>query len=125
MLQKSYSLGENLEWVESDSVDFINFAYVLHEMPEKNAKTMVREMFRVLKPGGVINGFEVPYQRNPIAREFYVSMNTWNEDWQVQVCTSIFLLISTTLKSRSGFSKSLANSGKIQTKQILTNFSVK
>ena len=74
-----------MEWVESDSVDFINFAYVLHEMPEENAKTMVREMFRVLKPGGVINGFEVPYQRNPIAREFYVSMNTWNEDWQVQV----------------------------------------
>ena len=77
--------AENLEFIESDSVDFINFAYVLHEMPADNAKAIVREMFRVLKPGGVVNGFEVPYKRNSIVRDYFVSTNTWDEDWHVQV----------------------------------------
>ena len=77
--------AENLEFIESDSVDFINFAYVLHEMPAENAKAIVREMFRVLKPGGVVNGFEVPYKRNSIVRDYFVSSNTWDEDWHVQV----------------------------------------
>ena len=77
--------AENLEFIESDSIDFINFAYVLHEMPADNAKAIVREMFRVLKPGGVVNGFEVPYKRNSIVRDYFVSSNTWDEDWHVQV----------------------------------------
>ena len=77
--------AENLEFIESDSVDFINFAYVLHEMPAVHAKQLVRELFRVLKPGGVINGFETPYKRNSIVRDYFVSTNTWDEDWHVQV----------------------------------------
>ena len=81
-----------MEFIESDSVDFINFAYVLHEMPAENAKQVVREMFRVLKPGGVLNGFEVPYKRNSIVRDYFVSSNTWNEDWHVQVNFILILL---------------------------------
>ena len=39
------------------------------------------EMFRVLKPGGQVNGFEVPYERNPLERFFYILWNNWNADW--------------------------------------------
>ena len=54
-------------------------------MPAVNSKRVVKEMFRVLKPGGVVNGFEVPYKRNSIVRDYFVSTNTWDEDWHVQV----------------------------------------
>lgn len=77
--------AEDLHFIDSDSVDFINFAYVLHEMPAANAKAIVDEMLRVLKPGGVVNGFEVPYKRNSYIRDYFVSTNTWDEDWHVQV----------------------------------------
>jgi ubiquinone/menaquinone biosynthesis C-methylase UbiE len=71
-------------FLEDNSVDFINFAYVLHEMPAVNAKRIVNEMFRVLKPGGQLNGFDVPYKTNSLVRDYFVSTNTWDEDWNVQ-----------------------------------------
>jgi ubiquinone/menaquinone biosynthesis C-methylase UbiE len=74
-------------FLEDNSVDFINFAYVLHEMPAVNAKRIVNEMFRVLKPGGQLNGFDVPYKTNSLVRDYFVSTNTWDEDWNVQVRT--------------------------------------
>ena len=48
--------GEDMSLFETDSFDFINFAYVLHEMPAENSKRMADEMFRVLAPGGTLNG---------------------------------------------------------------------
>ena len=84
--------AQELSFLESDSVDFINFAYVLHEMPAVNAKKVVDEMYRVLKPGGIINGFEVPYKRNSIVRNYFVSTNNWDEDWHNQVHTILFSL---------------------------------
>jgi len=73
--------AEDLSFISSNSVDFINFAYVLHEMPAVNSKKVVEEMFRILKPGGRINGFEVPFFRNPIMRYVTILFNNWNEDW--------------------------------------------
>ena len=101
--------AEDLFFIESNSIDFINFgrhfyffsnffslritisiiwfwtAYVLHEMPANNSKRIVNEMYRVLKPGGVLNGFESPFKRNSYVRDYFVSTNTWDEDWHVQV----------------------------------------
>ena len=38
--------GEDLSWLESESFDIINFAYVLHEMPADNAMRVISEMHR-------------------------------------------------------------------------------
>ena len=38
--------GEDLSWLEAESFDLINFAYVLHEMPAENAMRVVSEMHR-------------------------------------------------------------------------------
>ena len=72
-----------MPFFEDGSFDFINFAYVIHEMPGENAKAMVREMYRLLAPGGVLNGFEVPYKKNEAARDAFVLSNTWGYDWDV------------------------------------------
>ena len=53
-------------------------------MPAVNARLIVQEMFRILKPGGILNGFEVPYKRNPLVRDYFVSTNNWDEDWHNQ-----------------------------------------
>ena len=37
-----------------------------------------------MKPGGVLNGFEVPYKRNSYVRDYFVHTNTWDLDWHVQ-----------------------------------------
>ena len=38
--------AESMSYFPDNSFDLINYAYVLHEMPEVNAKAVVREMFR-------------------------------------------------------------------------------
>ena len=43
--------AEDLSWLESESFDIINYAYVLHEMPATNAFSIINEMYRLLKPG--------------------------------------------------------------------------
>merc|ERR1719209_1762827 len=68
--------------LESETFDFINYAYVLHEMPADNAIRVVDEMYRLLKAGGTMNGFEVPFVDNLAARETYVLFNTWGHSWQ-------------------------------------------
>ena len=47
--------------MDSDSFDIINYAYVLHEMPAVNAINIINEIYRLLKPGGSMTGFEVPF----------------------------------------------------------------
>jgi len=74
--------GEDMSWLESDTFDFINYAYVLHEMPAENALRVVQEMYRLLKVGGTMNGFEVPFVENVAARWAYTEWNTWGHKWQ-------------------------------------------
>ena len=74
--------AEDMSWLESETFDFINYAYVLHEMPADNALRVVNEMHRLLKVGGTMNGFEVPFVDNLAARETYVLFNTWGHNWQ-------------------------------------------
>merc|ERR1712241_507681 len=74
--------AEDMSWLESETFDFINYAYVLHEMPADNAIRVVNEMYRLLKVGGTMNGFEVPFVDNLAARETYVLFNTWGHSWQ-------------------------------------------
>lgn len=38
--------------------DIVHFAYVLHEMPERNANLVLKEIRRLLRSGGVLSGFE-------------------------------------------------------------------
>ena len=74
--------AEDLSWLESESFDLINYAYVLHEMPADNAMRVISEMHRLLRPGGTMNGFEVPYFDSALEREIAVVFNTWGHDWQ-------------------------------------------
>jgi len=74
--------GEDLGWLESESFDIINYAYVLHEMPATSAMNIITEMHRLLKPGGVLNGFEVPFPDTHWERQGMVDSNTWGYDWQ-------------------------------------------
>jgi len=74
--------GEDMSWLESDTFDFINYAYVLHEMPAENALRVVQEMYRLLRAGGTMNGFEVPFVENVAARWAYTEWNTWGHHWQ-------------------------------------------
>ena len=41
--------AEDLSWLESETFDFINYAYVLHEMPRDNAKHILTGRFHKLK----------------------------------------------------------------------------
>jgi len=74
--------AEDLSWLESETFDFINYAYVLHEMPADNAMLVINEMYRLLVPGGVMNGFEVPFVEPLVERWPYVEFNTWGHHWQ-------------------------------------------
>ena len=44
--------------MESSTFDSIQYTYVIHEMPTANAKRFLQEAMRLLKPGGVLSGFE-------------------------------------------------------------------
>ena len=83
-VQFYHANAEEMSWLESETFDFINYAYVLHEMPADNAIRVVDEMYRLLKAGGTMNGFEVPFVDNLAARETYVLFNTWGHSWQEQ-----------------------------------------
>ena len=51
-------------------------------MPAVNAINIIKEMHRLLKPGGSMTGFEVPFPDSLIERELMVSSNTWGYSWQ-------------------------------------------
>ena len=73
--------GEDLSWLESESFDLISYAYVLHEMPEENGLRVLNEIYRLLKPGGTMNGFEVPYPDTELGRIVMTEFNTWGHKW--------------------------------------------
>jgi len=74
--------AEDLSWLEDESFDLINYAYVLHEMPADNAIRVINEMYRLLVPGGIMNGFEVPFVEPIAERWIYTVGNTWGHNWQ-------------------------------------------
>lgn len=42
-------------------------------------------MYRLLKPGGIMNGFEVPYFENDLEKAVSVAFNTWgHNDWEAE-----------------------------------------
>eukprot|EP00090_Calanus_glacialis_P043928 TRINITY_DN77974_c0_g1_i1.p1 TRINITY_DN77974_c0_g1~~TRINITY_DN77974_c0_g1_i1.p1 ORF type:complete len:109 (-),score=29.81 TRINITY_DN77974_c0_g1_i1:25-324(-) len=51
-------------------------------MPADNAMLIINEMFRLLAPGGLMNGFEVPFVEPVAERWTYVEFNTWGHHWQ-------------------------------------------
>merc|ERR1711915_575916 len=71
-IQFYHANAEDLSWLETESFDFINYAYVIHEMPADNAMRVISEM----------NRFEVPFVRNVAERWTYVEFNTWNHNWE-------------------------------------------
>ncbi|XP_038068348.1 uncharacterized protein LOC119737806 [Patiria miniata] len=66
---------------ESESFDLVQFTYVLHEMPQENSKRVLREIHRLLRPEGVVSGFDVLYWQNSEWREINIQSNTWGEEW--------------------------------------------
>ena len=76
--------AEDLSWLEEETFDLINYAYVLHEMPASNALNIVSEMYRLLQPGGRMNGFEVPFVENEAERWAYTVGNTWGHAWEAE-----------------------------------------
>ena len=80
-IQFYHANAEDMSWLESETFDFINYAYVLHEMPAENCLRIVDEMYRLLVPGGTMNGFEVPFVENEAERLTLVEFNTWGHAW--------------------------------------------
>ncbi len=39
------------------------------------------EIYRLLAPGGTMNGFEVPYEEDPLMRAITTEFNTWGYVW--------------------------------------------
>ena len=50
-------------------------------MPTTSAINVINEMYRLLKPGGTMNGFEVPFPDTDIEKQLMVDSNTWGYDW--------------------------------------------
>jgi len=73
--------AEDLSWLADGSFDLVNYAYVLHEMPAENCLRVIEEMYRLLAPGGTMNGFEVPFVEDLAMRLAYVEFNTWGHQW--------------------------------------------
>ncbi|CAL4089708.1 unnamed protein product [Meganyctiphanes norvegica] len=81
-IQFFHGNAEDLSWLESESFDFINYAYVLHEMPADNAMRILSEIYRLLATDGTMNGFEVPLKENPEHRRLFSDWSTFNcDDW--------------------------------------------
>lgn len=80
--------AEATHWPD-ESFDIVHFSYVVHEMPQENARKVLREMYRLLKPGGTFSAMEVMYddteeerqarvKRSPAAEPFleeYMKLN--------------------------------------------------
>ncbi|ARV61097.1 hypothetical protein BZZ01_22955 [Nostocales cyanobacterium HT-58-2] len=60
--------AEATHWA-NESFDIVHFTYVLHEMPQENARKILHEMSRLLKPGGTFSAMEVMYDETPEERE--------------------------------------------------------
>jgi len=71
---------------EDESFDIIQYSYVIHEMPAENAEMLINEAYRLLTPGGVFSGFEVPYIDDFVTRKATIQFQTWGCDWNQTDC---------------------------------------
>ena len=69
--------AEKLDFPDN-SVDFITSSFFLHEIPVKVTKAILKECYRVLKPGGLMIQFELPpgSEVEPY-HDFYLDWDTW------------------------------------------------
>ncbi|CAL4139168.1 unnamed protein product [Meganyctiphanes norvegica] len=74
--------AEDMHFWEDNTFDFINYAYVLHEMPQDNSIRIINEIYRLLTPGGTMNGFEVPFPPEEVERSLLTEWNTWGYNWE-------------------------------------------
>merc|ERR1712164_77219 len=49
--------AQNMSAIPDNTYDIISFTYVLHEMRTENSAAVLKEIQRVLKPGGAVSGF--------------------------------------------------------------------
>jgi ubiquinone/menaquinone biosynthesis C-methylase UbiE len=67
--------AEATHWPD-ESFDIVHFTYVVHEMPQENARQVLREMYRLLKPGGTFSAMEVMYDETEEERQARVNRST-------------------------------------------------
>lgn len=71
--------GQNMSAIPDNSYDIVSFTYVLHEMKTVNSYAVLKEIQRVLKPGGAVSGFEVSYLQNRNVRMAVEHFTTFGE----------------------------------------------
>lgn len=64
-------------WYPDNSFDVVHYTYVLHEMEQPNGRAVLQEAMRILRPGGVLLGFEVPYIDNLAMRKTLEEFTAW------------------------------------------------
>jgi len=78
--------AENMTYFEDNTFDIVSYTLVLHESTGATSQRILKELLRVLKPGGTMSGFEVAYLSNPIQRaqvEFFTTFGfIGDEDWK-------------------------------------------
>lgn len=68
--------GESMPYFEDNTFDIVSYTLVLHESTAQTSMNILKELLRVLKPGGTMSGFEVAYLANPLQRaqvEFFTT----------------------------------------------------
>jgi len=68
--------AENMTYYEDATFDIVSYTLVLHESTAQTSMNILKELLRVLKPGGIMSGFEVAYLANPLQRaqvEFFTT----------------------------------------------------
>merc|ERR1712167_182952 len=68
--------AENMPYFGDNTFDIVSYTLVLHENTGQTDRNILKELLRVLKPGGLMSGFEVAYLANPLQRaqvEFFTT----------------------------------------------------
>jgi ubiquinone/menaquinone biosynthesis C-methylase UbiE len=77
--------AENMTYFEDNTFDIVSYTLVLHESTGATSQRILKELLRILKPGGRMSGFEVAYLSNPIQRaqvEFFTTFGfIGDKDW--------------------------------------------
>lgn len=68
--------AEHMPYFADNTFDIVSYTLVLHEGTAQTDRNILKELLRVLKPGGRMSGFEVAYLANPLQRaqvEFFTT----------------------------------------------------
>lgn len=78
--------AESMPYFADNTFDIVSYTLVLHENTAKTDRAILKELLRVLKPGGTMSGFEVAYLANPLQRaqvEFFTTFGKiGDKDWE-------------------------------------------